>query len=134
MSFDALGQAWEMINKEPLKTQIGEYIDALLDAFRSVDYVGSGLQTHATLTCMRGLMRVYNIKKDPSLLATIVKYFDDYEKYGMTVNYENRNGSVFPDIPSPAESSTHICSHVSFGRSPGNDIILICHTKYGGMR
>lgn len=101
MSFDALGQAWEMINKEPLKTQIGEYIDALLDAFRSVDYVGSGLQTHATLTCMRGLMRVYNIKKDPSLLATIVKYFDDYEKYGMTVNYENRNGFRIPGHTEP---------------------------------
>ena len=101
MSFDPMWQAWGLIDEEPLKTRIGEYIRALLDAFRSVDYVGSGLQTHATLTCMRGLMRVYRITKDKGLLATIEKYFDDYEKNGMTVNYENRNGFRIPGHTEP---------------------------------
>lgn len=50
-----------MITEEPLHTQIGQLISALLDGFRRMDYVNAGLQTHATLTCMRGVMRIYGI-------------------------------------------------------------------------
>jgi len=101
MSFDALGQAWDMIREEPFHSEIGAHIDALLDAFRSVDYVGAGLQTHATLTCMRGLMRVYRVKRDPALLDTIIRYWDDFETYGMTANYENINCFTRPGHTEP---------------------------------
>lgn len=33
MSFDALGQAWSMIDEEPLHSEIGALIDALLNEF-----------------------------------------------------------------------------------------------------
>ena len=91
MCFDALGQAWEMITEEPLHTQIGQLISALLDGFRRMDYVNAGLQTHATLTCMRGVMRIYGITGDRSLLDLAEKFFSDFVNYGMTVHYANIN-------------------------------------------
>lgn len=91
MCFDALGQAWEMITEEPLHTQIGQLISALLDEFRRMDYVNAGLQTHATLTCMRGVMRIYGITGDRSLLDLVEKYFSDFVNYGMTIHYANIN-------------------------------------------
>lgn len=91
MSFDALGQAWSMIDEEPLHSEIGALIDALLNEFRHMDYVRAGLQTHATLTCMRGVMRIYRISHDVSLLETVEKYFENYISYGMTVHYANIN-------------------------------------------
>lgn len=91
MCFDGLGEAWQLIDEEPLHTEIGELIDALLTEFRHMDYVAAGLQTHASLTCMRGLMRVYRVKREPALLAVIEKYFDDFVKHGMTIHYANIN-------------------------------------------
>ena len=91
MCFDALGEAWQLIDEEPLHSEIGELIDALLIEFRHMDYVAAGLQTHASLTCMRGLMRVYRVKRDPELLSVIENYFEDFVTYGMTVHYANIN-------------------------------------------
>lgn len=91
MCFDALGEAWQLIDEEPLHTEIGELIDALLNEFRHMDYVAAELQTHASLTCMRGLMRVYRVKREKELLDIIEKYFDDFIKHGMTIHYANIN-------------------------------------------
>lgn len=91
MCFDALGQALQIISDEPLRSEISDLIDELLDAFKSVDYVGACLQTHATLTCMRGIMRVYKVRKDRALLNVIENFFEDYTRFGMTAGYENVN-------------------------------------------
>ena len=91
IGLDVVGQSLSEIKEEPLLTELNELADAMIEALSYVDYVGEGLQTHATLSGMRGLMRIYKVRKDPAILNIITKYFEDYEKFGMTANYENQN-------------------------------------------
>ena len=91
MCLDALGEALDLFREEPLHGEISRLIDAMLEVFRHMDYVGSRLQTHATLTCMRGVMRVYRIRRDPALLSMIETFFADYLAFGMSATYENIN-------------------------------------------
>ena len=90
MCMDGLSQAWEMIEEEPLKSEIWDLICEMLETFRNLDYVGGMLQTHATMTGMRGIMRIYKKTGDPTLLETLKKYFADYEKYGLSASFANR--------------------------------------------
>ncbi|MBO4770319.1 MAG: glycoside hydrolase family 127 protein [Clostridia bacterium] len=101
MCFDALGQAYGLIEEEPLHGQIGGLIDDMLGEFRRMDYVGARLQTHASLTCMRGIMRVYKITGRPDLLETVKHFFSDYIRYGMTATYENINLFLGADHTEP---------------------------------
>ena len=129
MCFDALGEAWDLFREEPLHGEIGRLIDTLLDAFRHMDYVGSGLQTHATLTCMRGLMRVYRVRRDPAILADIERCFADYLAYGMTATYENINnfaGAVHTEPCAIVDSYMLACQ---LWEETGNTAYLACSHK-----
>ena len=49
------------------------------------------MQTHATLTVCRSVIRMYLVTGDKKYLDVGKKLFDFYVKYGMTYTYENFN-------------------------------------------
>lgn len=65
--------------------------DALNKRFLELDPVKVSFQTHATLTALRGLMRMYGITREACLLETSATRFEQYLKYALTLNYANYN-------------------------------------------
>ncbi len=65
--------------------------DALVKRFFELDPVKSGLQTHATLSALRGLMRMYSVDGDANLLKAVKDRFEDYLTHALTLNYANYN-------------------------------------------
>ncbi|MBO5223284.1 MAG: glycoside hydrolase family 127 protein [Clostridia bacterium] len=87
ISLDGISHAYEYLGWEWLK----DYVLKMHEKFKQVDLYGGTFQTHATLSCLRGLIRTYNIVKDPELLNTVKEKFDFYVKNGTTENYSNCN-------------------------------------------
>lgn len=87
ISFDALAQYYQIFGGEELQ----KLLDEMLEVFSSIDFVASSVQTHATLSALRGVLRYYEASKKESLLAFAEKIFDLYCKNGMTENYANYN-------------------------------------------
>lgn len=84
-----------------LKSKLERLLDEMFALFFQVDYLGTPLQTHASLTGTRGVLRMYFYNKDPNLLAFAEKLFADYKQYGMTANYENYNWFNKPSWTEP---------------------------------
>lgn len=84
---DGLTAAYELTHRSDLLPLINKTI--LL--FRSTDCVENKLQTHASLTFMRGVMRMWRLTGDASLLEMAKKIFADYKRYGMTPFWANLN-------------------------------------------
>lgn len=67
------------------------FLERVLELFVSVDLVKYKLQTHTTLTCLRGILLLYRITGDEKYLNIVKEKFDFYLKNGMTLTYENFN-------------------------------------------
>lgn len=87
ISLDGISRAYEFL-KEP---KLLELIDKMIKRFSQTDILGQGFQTHATLSCLRGVIRAYQNTNKKEYLDLAIKRFDDYLKYGMTENYVNRH-------------------------------------------
>ncbi|MBQ8401539.1 MAG: glycoside hydrolase family 127 protein, partial [Clostridia bacterium] len=59
------------------------------------------VQTHATLTACRGILRLYEKDRDPEKLAFVQKIFRLYTEEGMTANYANYNWFGRPEWTEP---------------------------------
>ena len=66
-------------------------VDEIIQIFFHAEYVKNGFQTHTTLTCARGILRMYLATGEAQYLAQAERVFDDYLRYGMTLTYENFN-------------------------------------------
>ena len=66
-------------------------IEEIIKIFKTIDYINLKCQTHATLTCSRAILRFYNLTKKEEYLNFVIKVFDDYQEYGMTLDYQNIN-------------------------------------------
>ena len=84
---DGLTSAYELTRRSDLLPLIRK----IIALFRSTDYVESKLQTHASLTFMRGVMRLWRLTGEASLLEMAKKFFADYKQYGMTPFWANLN-------------------------------------------
>ena len=71
--------------------RLKESIENIIEIFKKIDYVKLRFQTHATLTCSRAILRFYELTKNQKYLDLVAKIFDDYQKYGMTLDYQNIN-------------------------------------------
>lgn len=87
MSFDGLSQYYAVFGDE----RVAELINAMYAAFSRIDFVKASMQTHASLSACRGIMRYYQCTRRPELLTFLGRFFRFYQEYGMTENYANYN-------------------------------------------
>ena len=59
--------------------------------FMHLDKVAMNMQTHATLTAARGILKYYEVTEEEEYLAYVKEIFELYTKNGMTGTYENYN-------------------------------------------
>ncbi len=81
--------------------EIGRLLDVMILNFKKIDFLGICVQTHATLTATRGILRTYEMTGDPSYLSTAESLFSMYRDHGMTANYANYNWFGRPEWTEP---------------------------------
>jgi hypothetical protein len=87
MPLDALSQYYAVFRDKAVLPLLRE----MVDSFASIDCVRSNMQTHASLSATRGVMRLYNAIGDARLLDRAVAYFALYLDKGMNESYANYN-------------------------------------------
>lgn len=66
-------------------------LETAIEMFMSLDKVGLKMQTHATLTATRGILKFYEATAQGKYLTYAQEVLDLYTKFGMTATYENYN-------------------------------------------
>ncbi len=94
---DGVIQAYSILKTPELKAICYEMAGRFLEA----DLYKIKAQTHATLTALRGLVRLYGITGDQGLLKGVIERYDLYKAAGMTENYENYNWFQRPEWTEP---------------------------------
>ena len=87
MCVDGLAHYYAATKDERVK----EFLDKAIELFLSIDLVKCKLQTHTTLTCLRGILTLYQVTNQPRYLQIVKDKFAFYAKHGMTLTYENFN-------------------------------------------
>ncbi len=82
---------------EELETLIVE----MVENYFKLDFLRMKVQTHATLSGLRGVLRYANISERPELIGKVKNVFDLYLSDGMTENYENKNWFRRPEWTEP---------------------------------
>lgn len=59
--------------------------------FMNLDKLGLCMQTHATLTAARGILKYYEVSREKEYLSYVKEIFELYITHGMTGTYENYN-------------------------------------------
>ena len=84
---DGLTAVYELLKTEQLKNMI----ITLINKFLTINYVEFECQTHATLSCARGIFRFYELTNDEKYLNYVINIFERYKNFGMTYDYSNIN-------------------------------------------
>lgn len=87
ISLDALSQYYQLYRDKrilPLLTEMAE-------TFMKIDFLGESLQTHASLSAARGILRLYQETGGKEYLDFVVEFFALYRREAMTENYANYN-------------------------------------------
>ena len=71
--------------------RVERFLERLIDIFDQVDFVSHGFQTHCTLSCLRAILRFYELTGDCRYYDMARDKFELYLQYGMTLTYENYN-------------------------------------------
>lgn len=87
MSLDALSQYYQIYHDE----RILPLLEEMAETFMKIDFVGESLQTHASLSGTRGIMRLYQTTGKKEYLDFACRFFELYCQEGMTENYANFN-------------------------------------------
>ena len=74
-----------------LDEKLKKSIEEIIKIFESINYINLNCQTHATLTCSRAILRFYKLTNNNHYLDLVMKIFNDYQNYGMTLDYQNIN-------------------------------------------
>lgn len=90
---DGLTHAWVLLRAAdaPEAPPLKALIDEAIARFAQVDLVAIKAQTHATLTALRAVIRIYEQTGDPTLLALVRDRYALYRTTGMTEHYANTN-------------------------------------------
>ncbi|MBQ6020429.1 MAG: hypothetical protein IJL26_09665 [Clostridia bacterium] len=72
-------------------TRAKVFLEKIFGVFLAADMVARGFQTHTSLTCLRGMLCFYESTGDKTYLQAVIREFDRYLEYGMTLTYENFN-------------------------------------------
>ena len=132
---DGLTHAYCIYPDSPLKRQLGEMIEEMIEKFLSLDPVGMKLQTHATLTATRGILRMYFETGKEDYLAAAARIFDQYLAHGMTLNYENQNWFGRPEWTEPCAvvDSFMVASQLYLATGDEKYLPVINRILYNGM-
>lgn len=84
---DGMSRYYEL-TKDP---EAEAFLKKTISIFLKIDKVAQKMQTHATLTATRGIMRFYQSTRDENYLEMAKSLFDLYTTSGMTDTYENYN-------------------------------------------
>lgn len=84
---DGLAHYYAVTRDEALEPLLADAIRQ----FMNLDKVGLSMQTHATLTAARGILKYYEATGEEEYLAYVKEIFALYTKNGMTGTYENYN-------------------------------------------
>lgn len=87
MCVDGLAHYYAATGDERVKS----FLDRVIEFFVTVDLMKYKLQTHTTLTCLRGVLRLYETTKEEKYLQIVKEKFAFYVQHGMTLTYENFN-------------------------------------------
>lgn len=87
MCVDGLAHYYRITRDERVRM----LLDGILGLFFSTDPLKYKLQTHTTLTCLRGILTLYGVTGEERLFLAVCDLFDLYQKHGMTLTYENFN-------------------------------------------
>lgn len=94
---DGLSRLYELTGDERLKA----LLDEMYARFMTIDLVGSKVQTHATLSACRGILRLYGATGDGKYLESARSIFETYVRSGMTATYANQNWFARPEWTEP---------------------------------
>ncbi len=132
---DGLSHAYCIYPDSPLRKALGEMLEEMIDAFLALDPVGMQLQTHATLTATRGVLRMYFAEGNERYLSAAVRIFDMYLAHGMTVNYENQNWFGRPEWTEPCAvvDSFMVASQLYAATGDQRYLPIINRILYNGM-
>lgn len=82
------------VTKDP---RLEKMISTLITEFLKIDLVAMKCQTHASLSCCRGIIRFYQLTNNKKFLDYATRLFDLYISVGMTIDYSNINWFGRPD-------------------------------------
>jgi hypothetical protein len=90
---DGLAHAWLVLKAagDSDAAALKELIDEAVERYIQMDLVAIKAQTHASLTGMRALLRVYGETGDAKLLQAVEERYRLYRKTAMTAHYANTN-------------------------------------------
>jgi hypothetical protein len=96
---DGLAHAWVVLKaaNAPEAPALKSLINEAIARFLLIDLVAIKAQTHASLTALRALLRIYNETADPALLAAAETRYHLYRTTAMTEHYANTNWFGRPD-------------------------------------
>jgi len=132
---DGLTHAYCIYPESPMRQMLGEMLEEMIDKFLSLDPVGMKLQTHATLTATRGILRMYFAEGKEKYLEAAKRIFEQYLAHGMTVNYENQNWFLRPEWTEPCAivDSFMVASQLYAATGDENYLPIINRILYNGM-
>lgn len=84
---DGLTEAYRFFKWPELKAMI----EVVIQRFLKLDLEGGHVQTHATLTCLRGMCRYVELGGPKRYLTAVRRIFDRYKTVAMTEHYGNYN-------------------------------------------
>jgi len=96
---DGMAHAWVVLRaaNDASAPALKAVIDEAIARFLQVDLVGVKAQTHASLTALRALLRVYDQTAEPKLLQAVQDRYQLYRTTAMTAHYANINWFGRPD-------------------------------------
>lgn len=94
---DGLSRLYELTGDKRLMALLEE----MYARFMTIDLVGARVQTHATLSACRGILRLYGATGDAKYLDSARSIFDIYVRSGMTATYANQNWFARPEWTEP---------------------------------
>ena len=93
IALDGLAHYYAFTKDAALKAPLA----AAIEKFMGLDKLGLKMQTHATLTAARGILKFFQSTGENKYLGYVKDIFDLYVKHGMTLTYENFNWFGRPD-------------------------------------
>ena len=90
---DAMSEVYYLLRDPRLK----EILESIIEVFLSIDFVNLECQTHATLSCARGILTFYRASQEKKYLSYAENIFSRYINEGMTKDYSNLNWFKRPD-------------------------------------
>ena len=97
IAIDGATAAYELLKQDDLKS----LIEAMINSYETLPREKLQMQTHATLSGLRGILRYYRITGEQRYLKIAINVFDLYKTNAWTENYANYNWFGLPRWTEP---------------------------------